>query len=302
MVAIARARTSTPTRSSRSTRRRDSCAGIASSCTTTSGTTICASPPALVTIRRDGREIPAVVALTKSGLMFVLDRRTGEPLFPIEERPMPASHVPGEQAWPTQPYPAEARAAVATHRDHRGRPHRRHAGVARVLHAAVRAVREQRRRIHRRPTRCSACGFPARSAARRGRACRSIRRSGTAFVNVNEIGAMGLIRRRAAGAPAPAWERWSPGGGLRAVLGRYDLPCQRPPWGKLHAIDLATGEFRVDGAARRERQPARARRRQDGRAEHRRLDRDGGRARVHRQHERQAVPRVRRRAPATSCG
>jgi len=66
----------------------------------------------------------------------------------------------------------------------------------------------------------------------------------TAFVNVNEIGAMGRIRRRAPGAPAPVWERWAPGGGYARFWDDNDLPCQRPPWGKLHAIDLATGEIR----------------------------------------------------------
>jgi quinoprotein glucose dehydrogenase len=63
-----------------------------------------ASPPALVTVRRAGREIPAVLQATKTGMLFVLHRETGEPLFPVEERPVPASTVPGERAWPTQPF------------------------------------------------------------------------------------------------------------------------------------------------------------------------------------------------------
>jgi quinoprotein glucose dehydrogenase len=63
-----------------------------------------ASPPALVTIQRDGRALPAVVQATKTGMLFVLHRETGEPLFPVEERPVPASTVPGERAWPTQPF------------------------------------------------------------------------------------------------------------------------------------------------------------------------------------------------------
>jgi quinoprotein glucose dehydrogenase len=66
-----------------------------------------ASQPTLVSVRRDGREIPAVVQATKMGHIFVLDRDTGEPLFPIEERPVPASTVPGEAAWPTQPFPVK---------------------------------------------------------------------------------------------------------------------------------------------------------------------------------------------------
>src|SRR5471032_1858979 len=63
------------------------------------------SPPNLVTIRVDGRTIDAVVQLTKQGFAFVFDRVTGQPVWPIEERPVPTSDVAGEQAWPTQPAP-----------------------------------------------------------------------------------------------------------------------------------------------------------------------------------------------------
>ena len=63
-----------------------------------------ASPPTLVTLRRDGREIPAVLQATKTGMLYVLHRETGEPIFPIEERPVPSTDVPNEQASPTQPF------------------------------------------------------------------------------------------------------------------------------------------------------------------------------------------------------
>ena len=53
------------------------------------------SPPTLVTIRRDGRAIDAVAQTTKHGYVFVLDRATGAPLFPVDEKPFPASAVPG---------------------------------------------------------------------------------------------------------------------------------------------------------------------------------------------------------------
>ena len=63
-----------------------------------------AAPPALVTIVRDGVEVPAVLQATKTGMLFVLHRETGEPLFPVEERAVPASAIPGEEASPTQPF------------------------------------------------------------------------------------------------------------------------------------------------------------------------------------------------------
>ena len=63
-----------------------------------------ASPPALVTLTRDGKSVPAIVLATKTGMLFVLHRETGAPLLPIEERPVPASDVPLEQAAATQPF------------------------------------------------------------------------------------------------------------------------------------------------------------------------------------------------------
>lgn len=62
------------------------------------------SAPTLVDIERDGETIPALVQATKQGFLFVLDRRTGEPLFPIEERPVPASDAEGDVAAQTQPF------------------------------------------------------------------------------------------------------------------------------------------------------------------------------------------------------
>jgi quinoprotein glucose dehydrogenase len=63
--------------------------------------------PILATITVDGRRIDAVVQLTKQGLAFVFDRVTGEPVWPIEERPVAKSDMPGEQTWPTQPFPTK---------------------------------------------------------------------------------------------------------------------------------------------------------------------------------------------------
>jgi len=63
------------------------------------------APPNLVTVERDGKKIDAVAQTSKVGFLYVLNRETGESLFPIEERSVPASDVPGEQAWPTQPFP-----------------------------------------------------------------------------------------------------------------------------------------------------------------------------------------------------
>jgi len=63
--------------------------------------------PQLTTIRHNGRNRDVVVATNKTGWLYVLDRVTGEPIWPIEERPVPKSEMPGEESWPTQPHPTK---------------------------------------------------------------------------------------------------------------------------------------------------------------------------------------------------
>ncbi|MBL0744622.1 PQQ-binding-like beta-propeller repeat protein [Chryseolinea sp. Jin1] len=63
------------------------------------------APPNLVTVMHNGKPVDALAQTTKTGFLFVLNRETGEPLFPIEERPVPTSTIPGEDVWPTQPFP-----------------------------------------------------------------------------------------------------------------------------------------------------------------------------------------------------
>jgi quinoprotein glucose dehydrogenase len=64
-----------------------------------------AANPNLVTLNIDGKKIDAVAQTTKHGYIFVFNRETGEPIFPIEEKKVPISALPGEEAWPTQPIP-----------------------------------------------------------------------------------------------------------------------------------------------------------------------------------------------------
>jgi glucose dehydrogenase len=201
-----------------------------------------APPPALVTIRRGGREIPAVVQMTKSGVMFVLDRRTGEPLFPIEERPMPASHVPGEEAWPTQPYPVKPAPLV------------RHTAItaadltdvtpeSRAFCADLFAQFRWSGGAYTPIDTLPGVWFPGTLGGATWSGASIDPQLGYAFVNVNEVGAVGAMRRKPEGGAAPEWERWSPWGTYARFWDPDDLPCQRPPWGRLIAVDLATGDF-----------------------------------------------------------
>ena len=66
-----------------------------------------ATAPKLLTVRHDGKTIDAVAQLSKQGFVWVFDRVSGAPLWPIEERPVPRTDMPGEETWPTQPFPTK---------------------------------------------------------------------------------------------------------------------------------------------------------------------------------------------------
>jgi quinoprotein glucose dehydrogenase len=63
--------------------------------------------PTLVTVEQNGKRIDAIAQSTKVGNLFILDRVTGQPLFPVEERAVPQSDIPGEKSWATQPFPTK---------------------------------------------------------------------------------------------------------------------------------------------------------------------------------------------------
>lgn len=65
-----------------------------------------ASSPLLLTINHNGKKVDALAEATKFGFVYVFDRVTGKPLWPVQENPVPQSDMPGESSWPTQPYPA----------------------------------------------------------------------------------------------------------------------------------------------------------------------------------------------------
>ncbi len=93
------------TASSLPTRTPGSISGTSRSCTTTSGTRILSAAPALIDVKQGGKTIPAVAVINKPGLLFLLDRVTGKPIYGVEERPVPPSEVPLERAAKTQPFP-----------------------------------------------------------------------------------------------------------------------------------------------------------------------------------------------------
>ncbi len=196
--------------------------------------------PILVDLERAGRTIPAVVQLTKMGLVFVFDRTTGEPVFGIEERPVPASRVPGEQPWPTQPFPVKppplSRIAPLTRDELTDVTPESRRECAMMFDQAVSGG------LYTPPGLELTIVFPGTlgGATWSGGAVDPSR--GYLFVNTNEVGTITRMAEQPPGAPM-AYRRSSPWGEYARFWDSNRLPCGKPPWGLLHAVDLRTGEI-----------------------------------------------------------
>ena len=197
--------------------------------------------PLLAAVERDGRRADVVVQVTKMGLVFAFDRSTGRPIFPIAERPVPPSAVPGEAPSPTQPFPERPRPLV------RQTPLRAE-DITAVTPESHRFCADLFARLQSggvyTPLGTSLTLFwPGNIGGATWSGASFDPATGYLFVNVNEIGAVGEMRAQPAGAPLP-WRRASDL--ERGEYARFwdpdRLPCQQPPWGTLAAVDLASGE------------------------------------------------------------
>jgi quinoprotein glucose dehydrogenase len=207
--------------------------------------------PTLFELERDGERIPALVQGTKMGFLFVLHRETGEPLFPVEERPVPQTGaVPEEVLSPTQPFPVKPPPLIpleVTPEDawgftffDRGRCRR-----------AIEDLRndglytppgEDWSMLH---------PFPLGGVNWGGLAVDPERQ--LLVVNTNNMaGKHRLLPRAEHDALVTEFGEWdertgepqlgAPYASRRTLLTGVAAPCNPPPWGRLHAVDLATGD------------------------------------------------------------
>ncbi len=194
--------------------------------------------PVLATVHREGREIPAVIQVTKMGLVFVLDRRDGKPLFPVEERPTPKSDVPGEASWPTQPIPVKplplSRSSMTADDVTDVTPE------AHATCAAMFAQLENNGRYTPYGTRPTVV-FPGTLGGATWSGMSFDPELGYMYVNTNEIGAIGQMVKQPDGS-ATAYRRGSPTGEYARFWDANLWPCQKPPWGLLTAINVNTGD------------------------------------------------------------
>jgi quinoprotein glucose dehydrogenase len=213
-----------------------------------------AAAPVLMDVRQGNQTIPAVAVINKVGLLFLLNRVTGEPIYGVEQRPVPQSEVPLERTAATQPFPLKPRplsrmtmsaADVAT--------------VTPELEAACRKfmagmqlggpylpISYNRLRVQ----------FPGNHGGVNWGGASFNPQLGYLFVNTSELGQVAGLRDRAPEATTARSEGVGnrvhpegpydsvPGGGRFSVPGptSQQLPCQQPPWGQLAAVDVNTGE------------------------------------------------------------
>ena len=212
--------------------------------------------PALIDIKRGGKTIPAVAVSSKVGLLFLLNRVTGEPIYGVEERPVAQSEVPLEHSAKTQPFPVKppplSRLSIAA------------GDVATVtpeLEAACKKLIEgvqlggpylppayKRLRVQ----------FPGNHGGVNWGGTSFDPQLGYLFVNTNELGQLsgqqdhdpkkGRALQKGTGNrvdPDGPYEGVDGGGRLSIRNGDdpQQLPCQQPPWGELTAVNVNTGEF-----------------------------------------------------------
>lgn len=215
-----------------------------------------ASQPMLVNLKRGGKEIPAVVIGTKMGMLFVLDRRDGKPVFPIEERPVPQSDVPGEQTSATQPFPKLPRPLV---------PHQLKPEDAWGLNDKDRDYCREKiaslrnEGIYTPPSLKGTLAIPGNVGGMNWSGMSFDPTRNLLFVNTNvlpfevkliprdeydkmrETGATNRVKGefgRQTGTPYAMYRE--------PLMSPIGTPCIAPPWGKLTAVDLTSGEVRWD--------------------------------------------------------
>jgi quinoprotein glucose dehydrogenase len=210
-----------------------------------------AAPPLLASLEEEAKKIPVVIQGNKSGFVYVLDRHTGTPMFPVEERAVPQTDVPGETTSLTQPFPtAPPRLApqyVATDDAWGLTPEDREA-----CRAELKGLRNEG--IFTPPSVRGSLAIPGTIGGMTWSGAAFDPQHGLLVTNTNNFPTkVRVIPRadfdaaRAKGEPGEyTAQAGSPYGMFRRPLlsPKYHLPCVPPPWGMLTAVDISAGKIR----------------------------------------------------------
>ena len=203
-----------------------------------------AAPPLLATVRRNGRDVPVVMQATKSGMLYVLDRDTGVPVFPVEERPVPSSAVSGERASPTQPF--STLPALSPHRLTVDDAFGADSADRAACRATIAALRNEG--IFTPPSVEGTLVVPSNVGGAHWGGLAWDRTRQLVIVPVNEVAAQVQLLPRSTphSMDEPGWEYAGMRGTpymmrRRILLSPAGVPCTRPPFGSLVAVNLSTG-------------------------------------------------------------
>ncbi len=249
------------------------------------------TPPMLFDVKKNGKTIPAVAAMNKSGYLFILDRLTGKPLYDVKEVPVPKSNAEDEETWPTQPIPVTppplAKQSFAAATDV--------TTITPELHDFCEKLIKTNKLHDSVPfspltSDSQIARFPGSGGGPEWGGGAFDPKLGYFIVNTQELGSIEKLEKKkdgywaSANIPDSFFDQEIPGHGY--------YPCQNPPWGDLWAGERQYRRDRLARQSGRQRhhagRQARYRPAQSGRAaDH------GRRTYLHRRHRRQPLPRLR---------
>jgi len=191
--------------------------------------------PNLVTVTHGGQKIEAAVQVTKTGFVYLFDRETGRPLFDVVETPVPASDIPGEEAWPTQPIPTKPPPFAVQSLTESNITNIGKANRAFVL-KKLRAIRGGP--AFNPPSLQGTVVVPGFHGGATWSGASFDPDTGVLYVNSNNVPNVMTLTE----APPDAHYRYGHKG-YTPFVDQEGYPAIEPPWGQLNAIDLNRGEF-----------------------------------------------------------
>jgi type 1 glutamine amidotransferase/outer membrane protein assembly factor BamB len=202
--------------------------------------------PTLIDVKRNDRTIPAVAVVTKMSFLFIFDRVTGEPIFGMEERPVPKSNVPGEASWPTQPFPVKPAPLGRVDFD----PAKDFNALTPDHLDYCKDLWDKNQMYTKGPftppgTDGTMVTFPSTIGGGNWNGVVYDPTLGLAFTNVMNLGQVAKMVQGTDRSGSTTWVRRAPWGG---VVGRFwnpetKIPCSAPPFGELVAVNVNTGDI-----------------------------------------------------------
>jgi quinoprotein glucose dehydrogenase len=196
------------------------------------------APPMFAVVNKNGQRIPAVVQGTKTGLLFILNRLTGEPIFGVEERPIPPTDALGDAAWPTQPFPVkpEPITRLSMTRDE----------ISKVSPEAQQYCTElYDQAVQMGPYTpygmVPSISFPGSTGGGSNNGSAFDPGRGLIFATARNVGTIGQLSAMLSSDVLPSFGKTKMP--FDYYLDRQGYPCNAPPWAELFGINANTGDI-----------------------------------------------------------